>query len=399
MAKNGKIRWLAVLLALTLLSFWGLGVRPISPAAAAPGGETLEQSLPRVIVIADPHAPDRPVYQPPPEEARAMLSAALEGVLTPAAEIQINFLPSPQAWPSAARTAFEFARDVWATQINSPVPIQVDAYWEDLSILYGDNVLGAAGPTALLRDFPGAIQIQTLYPSALANRLAGTDLKTNQADIEATFNSTFPSWYFGLDGNPGPNYDFVSVVMHEFAHGLGMFDSFEVISGLGVWGNNGYPFIYDRFLINGSGQALLDTTLFANPSPALAAQLTSNNVFFTGLAANAANAGAPVKLYAPYPYSLGSSIAHLDEIYNGTSNALMTYSLAPFEAVHDPGELTLGVFADLGWGQVAAAATATPAPTEVTPTPVVAPTRTPTATSFPPFTPEAWMYLPSVIKR
>src|SRR3712207_7554304 len=40
--------------------------------------------------------------------------------------------------------------------------------------------------------------------------------------------------------------------------------------------------IYDHFAVNGSGQRLLDTSLFPNGSSALGTQLTSNNVFFDG---------------------------------------------------------------------------------------------------------------------
>ncbi len=121
-------------------------------------------------------------------------------------------------------------------------------------------------------------------------------------------------------------------------------------SGVGSWGfGSGSPGIYDRFTENGSGQSLLNTSLFPNPSTALGSQLTSNNIFFDGSNANAANGGNRVKLYAPSTWSGGSSYSHLDEVFNNTPNALMTYSIGFGESILNPGPVTLGLFKDMGW--------------------------------------------------
>ena len=125
--------------------------------------------------------------------------------------------------------------------------------------------------------------------------------------------------------------------------------SMWVYGGQGIWGIGGQPTIYDRFMENGSAQSLLNTSLFPNPSSALAAQLQSNNLYFNGANARAANGGARPKMYAPSTWQPGSSYAHLDEIFNGTVNALMTYSLDDGEAIHDPGQVTMGILADVGW--------------------------------------------------
>jgi len=143
----------------------------------------------------------------------------------------------------------------------------------------------------------------------------------------------------------------------------------RVSSGQGSWGFPGYttvPVIYDRFTQNGSSQALIDTSLFPNPSTQLAAQLTSNNVYFNGTYANAANGGQRPKLYTPSTWQPGSSYAHLDLIFDGTPNALMTYSLDDGEAIHDPGPVTCGIFRDLGW-QNPCQTTAAPTVTSIAP--------------------------------
>ncbi|MFM6745837.1 MAG: Calx-beta domain-containing protein, partial [Dolichospermum sp.] len=164
------------------------------------------------------------------------------------------------------------------------------------------------------------------------------------------FNSNF-NWYYGLDNNvPTNQISFVSVVLHELGHGLGFLGLMNNQSGSGSWGfGTGFPGIYDRFTENGSGQSLLNTSLFPNPSTALGSQLTSNNIFFDGSNANAANGGNRVKLYAPSTWSGGSSYSHLDEVFNNTPNALMTYSIGFGESILNPGPVTLGLFKDMGW--------------------------------------------------
>jgi len=247
-----------------------------------------------------------------------------------------------------ARAAFEYAVDIWESLIESPVPIEVVANWTPL----GSGILGSAGPNYLTRDFSGAPTANTWYAAALANKLAGTDLYTSQTDITANFNSNFSNWYLGTDANtPAGQYDFVSVVLHELGHGLGFLGSMWVDGDQGSWGYDTYPEIYDRFAVNGSDQSLIDTTLFPNPSAALASQLQSDNLFFNGSNAVAGNNGNQPKLYAPETWQPGSSYSHLDEAtYTaGNINSLMTPGINTAEAIHNPGPITLGMFKDTGW--------------------------------------------------
>jgi hypothetical protein len=104
--------------------------------------------------------------------------------------------------------------------------------------------------------------------------------------------------------------------------------------------------IYDRFTQNGGGTALL---AFPNNSTLLADQLTSNSVYFDGLNARIANGGTRVPLYAPSSWKPGSSYSHLAQSYDGTDHALMTFSISAGETIYHPGEVTLGLFADMGW--------------------------------------------------
>jgi hypothetical protein len=94
-------------------------------------------------------------------------------------------------------------------------------------------------------------------------------------------------------------------------------------------------------MYNGSGfTALADMT----DAERLAA-ITSNEIYWLGDNATAANGGEYVKIYAPGTWEQGSSISHEDETAN--PDALMS----PYYSgvIHTPDSLTLGILGDLGW--------------------------------------------------
>lgn len=129
---------------------------------------------------------------------------------------------------------FEYAAAQWGAVLDSPVEIFILAAFLPRACTATSGVLGSAGATSIFSDFPGAIFPGTWYPSALADKLAGEDLDPTGADIVAVFNSEVgktgclegASWYYGLDTNHGPaEINLATVLLHEFAHGLG-FQSF-----------------------------------------------------------------------------------------------------------------------------------------------------------------------------
>lgn len=313
---------------------FGLDIEETNVPDSMPGPTTLVYYDPNPQVIQD--------ISPP---LNFLLAAA------PTADIQVNY--NGDGWTAEAQTAFEYAASIWETQIKSDVTIVVDADFSSL----GTGVLGGAGTTTIHRDFSGAPVSGTWYAAALANALSGVDQNGGTAEISASFNNNINisglDWYYGIDGNtPSNRIDFVSVVLHEIGHGLGFFGSMTKSGLTGSWGYSGYPVIYDRFAENASGQSLLDD--FANGSVALGTQLTSNALYFDGPNANAANGGSRVPLYAPSSWQQGSSYSHLAESFNGSSSALMTYSIGSGETEHSPGPVTLGLFEDIGWGTNAA---------------------------------------------
>jgi hypothetical protein len=159
------------------------------------------------------------------------------------------------------------------------------------------------------RDFAGAPLAGTWYVGALANQLAGTDLYPGTGDIQARFNRDVDNstvlgdvdWYYGLDGDPGSDIDFVSVVLHEFGHGLGFLDLIDETTGAWL---GGFPDVYGRNLRRdavGQFPTLTDGQRLA--------ALTSGSVVWTGAHAVAAH-GGNVPIHAPASYQPGSSISH-----------------------------------------------------------------------------------------
>ena len=249
-----------------------------------------------------------------------------------------------------AQAAFQFAVDILAGQLNLDIPIHVEAAFEPL----GESILGAAGPSfVFLPNDPNSGL--PAVPPALLDQLTGMDvLGPGEADIESSFNSTEPNWYFGTDSNPAANqFDFVTVVLHELFHGLGFIDSFDIdanpTQGIFGVGPDQIPVVYDIFLVDGSGNFLVED--FPNPSPALLAAMTGNDLFFAGPDATSANGGTPPRVFAPAEFQFGSSIAHWDDdtFPSGNPNALMTPFVGSGEANHDPGPNAIGLLRDLGY--------------------------------------------------
>lgn len=251
-------------------------------------------------------------------------------------------------FPMQAEAAFQAAVEIWEQHIMSPSPIRINANWIPLS----SSILGSAGPF-LIRNFDAAPIPNTWYAAPLADALAGEDLDPTTPDIEATFNSEFPNWYFGADGNPAPDqFDLTTIVLHEIGHGLGFIGSFFVEGGLGMVGvpsDPGLPFVYDRFAEDNIGRPLLDAGTYPLNSTVLADALQSA-VFMGGRTVEATH-GAPAPLYSPAGWNEGSSYSHLDEeaFPEGDEDGLMTPFLVQAEVIRNPGPIPCAVLKDMGW--------------------------------------------------
>lgn len=280
------------------------------------------------------------------------------------ANIHINYLAAGQqdrsgntcqSWPADAAGAFDYAANVWETVITSTVTIEIVACWTS-SLPPG--VLGQSGTDNHYRNFAGAPQADTWYVTTLANALHGSRMDGSTVDMHISYASTY-DWYFGTDGNtPANQTDFATVVLHEVGHGLGFAGSMAVQGSYGYWAwgttNPNYqdPTMYDRLTRTGGGAMLLS---LGNGTTALGSALVSDNVYFSGPYATAANGGTAPELYAPAEWRQGSSYSHLAESYNtsnGGRDSLMTWAIARGESIHLAGPVTMGVMKDVGWALV-----------------------------------------------
>lgn len=245
-------------------------------------------------------------------------------------------------WPTNVTTTFEYALDIWADLLYTPtIKIVIQACWANLT----DTQQYIVEPIPVERYGAPEPGQDSWYPAALANTLSG--YQTTGVQLSVIYNRTSP-WYYGTNGTPGAEeYDFVTTALRQIVQGIGFRGFMTVKNNLGRWQySNDNPAIYDRFIVNGSGEVLFLN--YSSGSAGLANQLQSNNLYFNGYSAAIANGGTPPKLYAPTTWESGISYIHLDDSYHGTENGLMAPP-APGVAYHEAGPVLLGIMRDIGW--------------------------------------------------
>jgi hypothetical protein len=256
--------------------------------------------------------------------------------------------------------AFEYAAQLWAAQLVSPVEIRISATFDPLACGAVSTTLGVAGPVSVFRDFAGAPRANTFYPSALADSLAGTDLGPDEDDIDATFNSTFGTtcpfpagWYYGLDGSPpGEDSDFVTVALHELGHGVGFLTLVDVDTGARFENRDD---VFLTFLLDRRTGITFDAMTNAQRRAATEA---TGSVVWTGPQVAAASGGLSsgvddlgrVEMYAPAFAEAGSSLSHWSDAV-APLELMMPFFETP---LHDVG-LAAPALGDMGW-QLAGAA-------------------------------------------
>lgn len=164
--------------------------------------------------------------------------------------------------------ALAYAASIWARNLRSFVPIEMAVAFRSRTCTATAAVLASAGPTVWGTDFgKWTTYPNTWYPVALANKLGREDLipagtpGLPSYDLQAIFNVNLGStgcltgvpFYYGLDGNEGPNrIDLVATALHEFGHGLGVTQTVNInptASSFGaLWA--GIPDVYNRNLFD-----------------------------------------------------------------------------------------------------------------------------------------------------
>jgi len=258
--------------------------------------------------------------------------------------------------------AAQYAADLWVDLVSSKVPILVDARFDAPNSEHPDTtdpfnsldctknppVIATADPTTYHGNFAKAPKKNTWYAQALANSLTGNDLSTS-SDIRAYFNSSVGtpaclpdnSWYYGLDENAQPDqFDFVTVMLRELAHGLGFVTTVDLSNGKKLGGVN------DVFSLNLKDVSTGPTgKLFSQMTDAerLIAIRNTGNLRWIGAKVVAAH-GADVPMYAPDPVELDFSVSNWDASLSPDEIMVPFYS----GANHDVG-LALQALEDIGW--------------------------------------------------
>ena len=196
--------------------------------------------------------------------------------------------------------AFQAAANIWGATLNSVPTIVILSTFEPLTCTATSAVLGSAGPTEVFRDFTGAPFPGTWYNHATGSAIFGANLDPATAGIRARFNSnlgnagclTGTPFYLGLDNNHGAAVDLVTVLLHEFGHGLGFLTVTNAQTGAFL---AGFPAAFDHFLFDNT--ALLDWVSMTNTQRAASA-INPRKLAWTG---PIVNAGAPSVLQAGTP--------------------------------------------------------------------------------------------------
>lgn len=257
----------------------------------------------------------------------------------------VEFIPEYINVPRTFQNTVEFVLEQLSNFVSTEVPIYVSVEYADLGGGSGGNLtLGQASPGQFVVNFPGAEYINTLYPIALAEKLAGEDLNPpGEPDIIISVNSNRNANFSVTPNSPviGSRPDLATVLIHEIIHGLGFIGIAGVDSeGRGVLGAS----VYSQFLEDRDGINYLSS--YQNNTTELGDELTSESVFFNGPRFEFENRP---KVHAPRSYLPTSSIFHLDfRTYGNTQNRLMGPLISGGDINYNPG-IAIDMLHDMGW--------------------------------------------------
>ena len=288
--------------------------------------------------------------------ARTRIEAPDHGQFTSrAGGYPTDFKVKYSGFPVDEKVAFQYAVNIWAGELFSKFPIEIEARYQPIS----SGALASVTPVMVTGVSGGPVS-GAAYSVAFANAQIGCDIQPLDADMVIVINSAIP-WHTDALTSPGPGeYDLTTVALHQIAHGLGITTVFEFDDGVGadecpLGAPNSGCFntaqsIYDNFLETGGGLSLTPPSI-TNNSVFLGSLLQSNNIFWNGVNAFLANSGVKPQISAPATFVVGESISHLDEsIYPpGNANSLLTPVLNPVEVIHDLGPILRGMLKDIGW--------------------------------------------------
>ncbi len=175
---------------------------------------------------------------------------------------------------------------------------------------------------------------------------AGADPAPSFEDIFVVVDFGYP-WNEDTGAAVFPDFDLISVLIHEMGHGIGM------LSLAKETGESFIPDVYstwDEVMERGSvSQDLFDLVGDTPTFLGAASDLVSDDVVFIGTEASG-EFGSPPLIYAPSPFDEGSSLSHWDE----SLTAIMTPFVARGETIRSFAPFEVASLRDLGWSNAEA---------------------------------------------
>ena len=185
---------------------------------------------------------------------------------------------------------YRFAADLLGSVLNSDVPVNVGASFQNLACTETGGTLGSAGATWVAAAPPSGSAPGMIFHGALGNAVNGARLNTTAAtDVTSRFNANLgghnpdgspcmagSGWYYGLDGNtPAGKINFLDVVIHEIAHGMGFSGFVGYSTGVlgertGISAYRGYSDVYTNNAISNLTGRGFDDPATTNAERALA---------------------------------------------------------------------------------------------------------------------------------
>lgn len=181
---------------------------------------------------------------------------------------------------------------------------------------------------------------------AWTHTITGVDPYDTVPDIQCTVDFGY-TWNDDFGAPAGGEYDLPSVLLHEFTHGLG-FAALSTATGTSSisGGNPGVFTLLTDGLLRGTGS--VDLWNAAYTFTGSSADLISNDVYFTGPNATAANGGSNPRIYAPGTFAPGSSLSHWNTATYPT--AVMRHATASGVQTRQYSAIDIGALRDLGYG-------------------------------------------------
>lgn len=256
-----------------------------------------------------------------------------------------------QTWSSEAQAAMNHVIDILDDLINSTIPIVIDACYQNVDP-NGETLAFAGENGSVTQDEVPTLPVANrTYPMALANAISGADQNGAAVEIVATANSAV-AWDFctigcTVDAN---RTDFVSTMVHEVLHGLGVSTSFDQREDDPTLGTRADPpTVSDDYVVQVSdGSKLLD---LPNDSTALlnALQQGSGTIAFNGPNTVAINNGSAPFIFSPNPFQQGSSGSHWDDDHSSNLGRMMNAATGEGPSSRIVSAITLMFLKDIGW--------------------------------------------------